>query len=369
MTELTIFTIIILLSVVAILVVYNMNINKKIRAFSSINQKITNLNVLQNFMDILGEDVSANEKIEKLNEIIIEKYDVKYSTIVTFNGSDYAIRSSNVDEKYKEIISNLHTNETFEESIATASTKYVTVTGPNQKLPYQTAELGRCKSAMFFPMYIDNVYIGYWIIESEKSRAFDNVDTTILEVVKENIIKILKGIEYQNTIEETVRVDQFSGLFSVEYLYGEGRKILNKYATSAICMFNIINLQEINKISRELGNTVITEISEKVKEHISSEYIFVRYMGPRFVIGFGGIEVEAVKNYIADIKQEIEDIELETGVIKGKKGKQVEQTVKPILNFVITTYYKGTPLEGTTKKLEDYFLSEAGHDESDVNII
>ena len=364
MTGLAVFAIIILVSVGAILVVYNMTLIKKIKTYNSINQKITNLNVLQNFMDVLGEDVSVNTKIEKLNNIIIEKYDIKYSTIVTFDGNNYIIRATNVEGKYRDVLSNLHTNETFQESVATATTKYVTTTGNNQSLPYQPADVQRCKSAMFFPMYIDNVYIGYWIIESEKAKAFDNVDTTILEVVKENIVKVLKSVEYQNTIEGTVKVDQFSGLFTAEYFYGEGRKILNNYATSAICMFNIVNLPQINKIDREIGNELITKISEKIKDNISSEYIFVRYMGPKFIIAFGGIEVEAVQSYIEDIKHEVEDIDM-----KNEESEEEEESIKPILNFALTTYYKGTPLEGTTKKLEDYFLSDAGPDESGINII
>ena len=32
---------------------------------------------------------------------------------------------------------------------------------------------------MFFPLYIANVYIGYWIIEGGLPHEFDNLDTTI----------------------------------------------------------------------------------------------------------------------------------------------------------------------------------------------
>ena len=39
-----------------------------------------------------------------------------------------------------------------------------------------------------------------------------------------------------------------------------------------------------------------------------------------------------------------------------------------ILNFVITTYYKGTALEAVLKKLEEY-LDTASADESDINKI
>ena len=83
-------------------------------------------------------------------------------------------------------------------------------------------EFGRAKSAMFFPLYIDNVYIGYWLIESSEIHAFDNIDTAIIEVIRDNIVTILKTVQYQNTVENTVRTDLFTGLNSAEYLYGLG---------------------------------------------------------------------------------------------------------------------------------------------------
>ena len=103
-------------------------------------------------------------------------------------------------------------------------------------------EFGRAKAAMFFPIYIDNVYIGYWIIEGSTPHEFDNVDTTILEVVKNNIVAVLKTVENQSTIEKIVRDDQYSELKTAEYLYTEGKNIIDKYSTSTVCLLKIINI-------------------------------------------------------------------------------------------------------------------------------
>ena len=70
---------------IVILIVLNVNIQKKLDAFKNINQKINNLTVLQDFMSIAGEEETVDQKLRKINEIIIEKYDIKYSTIVVFN--------------------------------------------------------------------------------------------------------------------------------------------------------------------------------------------------------------------------------------------------------------------------------------------
>ena len=143
-------------------------------------------------------------------------------------------------------------------------------------------------------------------------------------------------------------------------------------------MFKITNIQQINKeYSRELGNKVITQISNFVKENLSEEYVFVRYMGPKFVIAFSGVEANSVADFLNDIKEKIESMKikltdeemkaLDLEVRKNKKGNN-EDIATPRLNFVISSYYKGTGLEEVLKKLEEY-LDNADPNESDITNI
>ena len=92
--------IIVLIIIVICLFFYNLSISKKIENFNNINQKITNLNILQDFMNTISEVTSVNEKIEKINNILIERYNIKYSTIVIYNGTEYVVKASNVEEKH-----------------------------------------------------------------------------------------------------------------------------------------------------------------------------------------------------------------------------------------------------------------------------
>ena len=354
--------VIILIIAVLGLIIYNLSIHKKIQTYRNINQKINNLSVVQDFMSAIGETSTVDEKIKKINDILIEKYEIKYSTIVVFNGAEYEIKASNVDEKHWDSLRSLQDVDMFKDSIAQATPKYVTVNNDQERLPYQKMEFGRAKSAIFFPLYIDNVYIGYWIIESGTPHDFDNVDTTVLEVIKDNIVSVLKTVVHQKTLESIVRKDLYSGLYSEEYLYGEGRKVIDQYTTSTICMFKITNLEEINqKCSRELGNKVITEVSEFIKENISEQYIFVRYMGPKFVIAFSGVEINGVAEYVNDLKDKIENTE-----IVSEENEKMKAF--PRLNFTISTYYKGTGLEEILKKQEEY-LDNADINESDITNI
>ncbi len=359
--------IVILILFIGFLLIYNININKKIQNLNTLNQKVTNLNILQDFMSTIGEEDSVENKIEKINNIVIEKYDIRYSTIVVFDGAEYVIKATNVSEKHWDSLTNLHEEEIFKDSITTAIPKYVTVNNDKEKLPYQKSEFGRAKTAVFFPLYIENVYIGYWIIESGVPHAYDKLDTTMLEVVKENILAVLKSVSYQSVVESLDRNDLYSGLHNVEYLYGKGRKVIDQYPTSTVCMFNVINIDEINnKLGRKIGNKVITEISNHIKNNISKEYLFVRYMGPKFLIVFSGIDTESVEGFLQRMKNEIEKIQIEEEGNKTKNKKQI--FISPKLNFVVTTYYKGTALEELNKKMEEY-LNNAEADESDINLI
>ena len=233
----------ILVIIVLTLIIYNYSVHKKIETYSNLNQRITSLNVLQDFMKTLGETSSIQEKLESINDILISKYSIKYSTIVVFDGAEYVVKASNVDKKHWDALKSLQNDPVFNDSIKTATPKYVTVDNENEKLPYQKMEFGRAKCAMFFPLYVDNVYIGYWIIEGSQPHEFDHIDTTILEVVRNNIVTILKTVENQATIENIVRDDLYSGLKSAEYLYGEGKKTIDKYTTSAICL-SLIHISE-----------------------------------------------------------------------------------------------------------------------------
>lgn len=365
--DLFLIVILVLVFVIIGLIVYNLNIYKKIKYFNNVNDKISNLNVLQDFLDTIGKDFSVNNKFETINNILIEKFEIKYSTIVVFNGAEYEIKATNVQEQHWETMKNLHKEDVFKDSIMSATPKYVTISRPDEKLTYQKMEMGRAKSAIFFPLYIDNVYIGYWIIEASEPHAFDNTDTSVLGVVRENIVAVLKTVSYQNTIENIYRIDKATGLNSAEYLYGKGKRIIDKYPQSCICMFKIMNIEEINeRFGRDEGTKLIIDICNRVKRNISSEYLFVRYMGPKFAIAFSGVEIDEVQEFVKSIKDEIDNVRvIKKESLQKNKKQEVEYARN---NFVLATYYKGTGIEEVTKKLEEY-LDECDKQESNINCI
>lgn len=58
----------ILVLIVVGLIIYNITIHKKIQKFKNMNQRITNLYVVQDFMNAIGETSTVDEKIKKIND-------------------------------------------------------------------------------------------------------------------------------------------------------------------------------------------------------------------------------------------------------------------------------------------------------------
>ncbi len=202
-----------------------------------------------------------------------------------------------------EYIKNLQNDPVFGDSIKTATPKYVTVENENEKIAIPKNGVWKSKMCNVFPLYVDNVYIGYWIIEGSIPHEFDHIDTTILEVVRNNIVTILKTVENQSTIENIVRDDLYSGLKIRGIFIWRRKKDNRQIYTSAICLFKITNLPDINtQISRKTGDNVITEISKFMKTNLAKDYVFVRYMGPKFAIVFSGADKNGVYSFMEDMK-------------------------------------------------------------------
>ena len=99
----------VLLLAIAVLVVYNIQVQKKIEEYKNLEERRNKLSVIQDFLNIAGEENTVDDKLRKINEIVIDKYNIKYSTLVIFDGAEYVVKASNVDKMHYETLSNIHT--------------------------------------------------------------------------------------------------------------------------------------------------------------------------------------------------------------------------------------------------------------------
>ena len=64
--------IVLLVIIVIILMIYNYSIHKKVDTYSNLNQRVTSLNVLQDFMNTLGNNLTIDEKLESKNLQVVQ---------------------------------------------------------------------------------------------------------------------------------------------------------------------------------------------------------------------------------------------------------------------------------------------------------
>ena len=361
---LLIILLLILLGGIVYLVIKNLEMKQNLSKLKNTNQKVNSLGLIQDFMKTVGDNtITSKEKIVNINEMMIEKYEIKYSTIVVFDGSSYVVEASNVNEKHWKTFEDLHNRDIFVESIENATPKYITA-NKGEKLPYLDSEFERAKSTIFFPMYIDNIYIGYWLIEGNKPHEFDNIDTTILDVIKNNLISVIRSIKSQRTLENLVKTDKITGLNNQEYLYTGAIKIIDKYPTSIVSLIKITNLEQIEeKISKKTADAVLKQVTDFIKASLSPEYFMIRYSSDKLAIVFSGSDVDGVGSFLEDIKSDIEKIRVKT--FSSLKDSMNGLAVVPKLNIAMSTYYKETALEGILNNLNNY-LESADISESDI---
>ena len=79
-------------------------------------------------------------------------------------------------------------------------------------------------------------------------------------------------------------------------------------------------------------------------------------MGPKFGIVFSGADKDGVLSFMQDLKNKIEKLDI-TAQPDYINSEEEEVIVSPKIRVVISTYYKGTALDGAFKKLEEYIDS------------
>lgn len=393
--------IVILIIIVLILILYNLYVKRNFKTVEKSRKRLDDLSVLNDLIKITASLKSVDEKLTSINESLIQKFHIDYSSIVIFDGKKFVAKASNLNRKSIPSIEEVYCHSIFTEAIHSKEAKYITVENPTESLVYLKEERARAKTAIFYPLYIDSVFVGFWLIESRTPKGFQNLDMQIMIEVKSRILDIIRTMSFQASIENMVKQDLFSSLKTYECLLTEGKLKMEEYNESTVVMYRISNIEDINEeFSRQAGNMTITNVTEaisKVLEKTKHKYIFVRYSGPKFAIAFPGIlpeelsellnlmqktgestvimESEAEQARIDDIENidvlvdVTEDEKKSTKTKENKETKETEEDkeITPRLNIVAAKYYRGLGLEVLTKELED-FLEEI-ETESSITIL
>lgn len=300
--------------------------------------------IMQRMFEIMASPIPAKNKIEELNNIMIEVFDTKYSTLVLFDGTEYDIKASNVEPTYLEGLRELAESQEFKSNAVQNISKYLVATGV-RVLGYKTAIERQIKSAMFSPIYYNGAYRGFWLLEDTAEAAYDAISKEELARLKDNIGVFIENISSQEAIENASNTDKQTGFYNNIYLYSNLRQQLATKNNSCLIMILLSNLPRINEeYGREVGNRLLEKAAKQLKEMLSSDNILVRYSGSKFCIACPGTTSEilhtTMERFLSNIKTYAEAVD--------------NSTVSLELNIVMHDVTKQSNVEKELYKMVDY---------------
>lgn len=272
--------------------------------------------IMQRMFELMASTIPASKKIEELNNIIIEVFNSKSSTISIFDGANYEIKASNVEEMYKDSIKSLAEEEDFKNNATHNISKYLVAAG-GRLLGYKSAMERKIRSAMFSPIYYNGTYLGFWLLEDDAENAYDGISKEELAKLKDHIGVFIENVLSQESIEGAYNTDKQTGFYNNLYLYSNVRQKVFNADNSTLTLILLANLPEINeKYGREAGNRLLDKAAKLISEIFNGENIFVRYSGSKFCIVSPNISAETMH---ATVERYITNLKMQEEIIDGNK--------------------------------------------------
>lgn len=319
--------------------------NKQLEYYQIVSKNLSAMRVIQSMFEIMGANISGNNKIEEINKIIIDTYKVKNSSIVTFDGNNYNVETTNVEKEYKETVGKVGNDNEFKNNIIKNISKYITTTS-DKTLTYRSAIERDIKSCMFNPIYNGTTLIGYWLLEDDTINAFDSISKSELSKLKNNLGVFLENALYQNVIETAENTDKQTGFYNNLYLYSKARKKIVEFENTAMVAMSFENLGKINnEYNREVGNNILNKAVEIIKELTSSSSICIRYSGAKIIILMPNSTSQSVHS----------NIEMILGRIKNEAIQNVDEIYVSLdIKIAIKTIKKQSNIEKEVQNLISY---------------
>jgi diguanylate cyclase (GGDEF)-like protein len=302
-------------------------------------------NSVQKMLYLLGSNINSDKKIEKINDIILSTFKSKYSSIVLFDGIDNVMKVSNVEKCYMDVIKNASKEPIFSSCVNKDTSKYL-ISKLSDIKSYKSALERGIKSVMFSPIYYEDVYLGFWLMEDDHAGAFDSFMEEDFKKFKYNLGLFIENVKMQSIIEIANITDKQTGYYNNLYLYSNMQKILFNNDTSSISIVELKNISEINeKYGRNIGNTLISKACNNIKNIVSKESILIRYSGLTFLIITPGSNSQTAQPIMDKVLQtlkntseyvEDEEVLIESNILIHTLQKQnnIEKEIQKMLKYM-----------------------------------
>ena len=287
--------------------------------YSIMAKNYSTVTILQEIMVILGAKIQASQKLERINEILINRFDIAYSSIVERTENGNIIKASNVPSDLYEYIVNLDKLPEFEESMKQDVPKYITRT---RTLDYQTADERNIRSVLIFPLFREDEYRGFWVLEDIRNSAFDNVKVQ-LSIIKDNITLVLQNNDYavslenktfaleiaNKKLEEMANRDGLTGAFNKSFMHKTLDTVFNgNNRRNSLAIMDIDHFKNYNDKNGHMeGDNLLRSLAQLITDSLRESDMLFRFGGEEFVILFADTGREDAIMVAERIRQKVAD--------------------------------------------------------------
>ena len=336
--------IIFLALVIVVLAALTIFLIKRNKYYSVAIGNMSGMVIMQRMFELMASTIPASKKIEELNNIIIEVFNSKNSTISIFDGTIYEVKATNVEDMYINSIKTIAEEQDFKNNALNNVSKYMVAAG-GRILGYKSAMERKIRSAMFSPIYYNGMYLGFWLLEDDAENAYDSISKEELAKLKDHIGVFIENVLSQDSIESAYNTDKQTGFYNNLYLYSNVRQKTSKEENSALTLMCLSNLPRINEeYGREVGNRLLEKAAKLMQEVFNSDNIFVRYSGSKFCVVSPGASAETLH---AVVERYITNVKMQEEVVDGQK-------VTLSASVVMKNIRKQSNIEREISKMADY---------------
>ena len=288
--------------------------------YALMSKNYSTVTILQEIMVILGNKIPPTRKLERINDILINRFDIAYSTIVEATENGNIVKASNIPEDlYSEIV-NLDKEKVFAESMQQNVPKYITAI---KVLEYPSSNRRDIRSALMFPLYREDEYRGFWLLEDIRGNAFDNVAKVQLSIIKDNITLVIQNNDYavnlenktvelqvaNQKLEEMANRDGLTGAFNKAFMHKKLDEVFNgNRRQNSIAIMDIDYFKNYNDKNGHMeGDNLLKMLSQLITDSLRDDDMLFRFGGEEFVILFSDTGKQDAIMVAQRIRQKVAD--------------------------------------------------------------
>ena len=288
--------------------------------YALMSKNYSTITILQEIMVILGNKIPATRKLERINEILINRFDIAYSTIVEAAEGGNIVKASNIPEELYSQVINLDSEKLFSDSMRQNVPKYITAI---KVLEYPSSDSRDIRSALMFPLYREDEYRGFWLLEDIRGNAFDNVAKVQLSIIKDNITLVIQNNDYavnlenkttelevaNKKLEEMANRDGLTGAFNKAFMHKKLDEVFNgNRRQNAIAIMDIDYFKNYNDKNGHMeGDNLLRMLSQLITDSLREDDMLFRFGGEEFVILFANTTKQDAVMVAQRIRQKVAD--------------------------------------------------------------